>query len=67
MSTVYHCQKCGNDFEYDPEYMTAEQMAKYHRCPGEWEAMTAHLPPLHDPYAGVTWEEECIAKQRGPA
>lgn len=51
---VNTCPKCGAEFEYEP---------KYHRCPGEWEAMVGKLP--EDPYAGMTWAEECLAKVRG--
>jgi hypothetical protein len=57
---VYHCQKCGSDNEYDPNYLTAEQMAKFHLCPDE----KAQRPKLRNPYAGMTWSEECIARQR---
>lgn len=53
-----HCDRCRLDFEYEPEV---------HRCPGEWETICAEagVPPLANPYAGMTWVEECIAKQRG--
>ena len=54
--TGSRCGGCGQFYEYDP---------KYHRCPGEWEALleAAGAAPLADPYAGMTWVEEQMAKQ----
>lgn len=46
------CDRCGQIFSYDP---------RYHRCPGEWEAM---VEPLANPYEGMTWVEEQMAKQK---
>lgn len=52
------CERCGAEYYYKPEF---------HRCPVEWEAEceAAGVPPLADPYAGMTWVEEQMAKQAG--
>ena len=54
VETSTTCLKCGQTYYYDP---------KNHRCPGEWEAIAG--PPPEDPYAGMTWTEEQMAKQYG--
>jgi hypothetical protein len=50
------CARCSQSFYYDP---------KHHRCPGDWEATVTPLPA--GPYAGMSWVEECMAKQHGGA
>lgn len=57
--TATTCSNCGQTYFYDP---------KNHRCPGEWEQIEedAGVAPMVDPYAGMSWVEEQMAKQYGP-
>lgn len=45
--TFNHCENCGLDFFYRPEL---------HECADSRQ-------PLANPYAGMSWVEECMAKQ----
>lgn len=42
------CEECGATFYYSP---------RYHKCADDG-------PPLANPYAGMSWVEECMTKQR---
>lgn len=50
----HKCERCGAKFYYSPSV---------HRCPGEWEAVAGPAPA--NPYAGMAWEDECVAKVKG--
>lgn len=50
-----HCERCDLDYYYDE---------RHHVCPEVWEATHGRLS---NPYAGMTWVEECMAKQAGGA
>jgi hypothetical protein len=51
METLNECGSCGATFLY---------ASKHHRCEGEWEAISLPLPA--DPYAGLSWADECVAR-----